>query len=302
MNSQREENLQAYLTFTSFFMSSRVRSTPSFYTLPEGKLQLQNVSQLNHTMDEEQILRKLGAVPAQLRLHQSTALLPYLLAHREDNQEIVSYHPLALNPELHQRPEGLAEVLYDIHQSHGDINSLVLDMPPAENSFNLKHFWVDLQEGGLQNISVPLPGCQTMMYTTVPREKASWYVTFILRQEWIQKLPHLLRMELAYKIHQGEQLRNLEEIKRTGHGYFKIEGASLSGLKYSARASYFNFPEKKAKEGLRLLPKGLVQREKYRYRQERFSGLDEVLAKLCEWIESPPEQVVQLIGDLEYVV
>src|SRR3989338_2043015 len=62
MNSQREENLQAYLTFTSFFMSSRVRSTPSFYTLPEGKLQLQNVSQLNHTMDEEQILRKLGAV------------------------------------------------------------------------------------------------------------------------------------------------------------------------------------------------------------------------------------------------
>lgn len=296
-----EENLQSYLAFTSFFRSSQVHSVPPFYTLPDGKLQLQNVPELTATMTEDKILRKLGAVPAQLRMHQSAALLPYLLVHREDTQKIVPYHPLTINPEVRRRPEGLAEVLYDLQQGKGDINSLVRDTPPVENSFNLKHFWVDLQEDGLQNTSTPLPGCQTTMYTTVPREKASWYVTFILRQQWIQKLPHLLRMELAYKIHPGNRRRDLEEIKITGHGYFKIEGASLSNLKFSARAAYFDFPEKRAKEGLILLPKGVVQREKYRYRRERFSGLDEVLAKLCEWMETPPEQVVQMVADLEYI-
>lgn len=302
MNPHTHDNLSHYLEFSSESIPWEVKSVPHFYTLPDGKIQLQHIRDLTHTMYHHQILRKLGGISAHLEMHQTQAQLPYLLAHRDDTQEIVAYNPLVINPDIERRREGLAEVLYDLQQGNTAIDSLVsTGIHPMDNSFNLHHFWVDLQEDGLHSSSSTVGGYQTTMYTTVPREKASWYVTFVLRHHYVQNQPHLLRMELAYKIHEGEHIRDLSDVKATGQGYFKIEGASLSNLTLRGRASYFDFPQKKAIDGIKMLPNGVVRRESNKHREMRFSTLDKVLEQLLNWVESPPEQVVQMVADLEYI-
>lgn len=302
MNPHTQENLSHYLKFSSESIPWEVKSVPHFYTLPEGKIQLQHLQKLSHAMNQNQILRKLGGVSSHLQMHQTEAQLPYLLAHRDDTEEIVAYNPLVINPDVERRKEGLAEVLYDLQRGITTIDSLAtLGKAPTEHSFNLHHFWVDLIEGGLQTLAPPAIGCRTTTYTTVPREKASWYVTFIVRHHFVQNLSHLIRMELAYKIHQSEHLRDINDAKSTGQGYFKIEGASLSNLTLRGRASYFDFPQKKAIEGIKILPNGVVRRESNKHREMRFSSFDRVLEQLLNWVESPPEQVVQKVADLEYI-
>lgn len=302
MNPHAHENLQQYLELNSESLPWEVKSVPHFYTLPDGKIQLQHARGLSHTMSQDQILRKLGGVSAHLQMHQTAAQLPYLLAHRDDTQEIVAYNPLTINPDVERRREGLAEVLYDLQQGTAAVDSLVSTrIHPIDNSFNLHYFWVDLQEDGLQTLTSSSIGYQTTIYTTVPREKASWYATFILRHHFVQNQPHVVRMELAYKIHQGEHLRNFNEVRVTGQGYFKIEGASISNLILNGKASYFDFPQKRSIEGMKLLPHGVVRRESNKHREMRFSSLDMVLEQLLNWVESPPEQVVQQIADLDYI-
>ena len=302
MDLHIEENLQPYLALNFESRPWEVKSAPHFYTLPDGKIQLQHIQGLSPAMNYDKILRKLGGVSAHLEMHQTAVQLPYLLAHRDDTREIIAYNPISINPDVEKRREGLAEVLYDLQHGDTAINSLVtLGKSPTDTSFNLHHFWVDLDQGGLQNPSPVAKGYQTTMYTTVPREKASWYVTFLVRHHCIPQQPHLIRMELAYKIHQGEHLRDLNHVKATGQGYFQIEGASLSHLKFNGRASYFDFAQKKTTQAMKLLPNGVVRREDNKHREARFSTLDVVLEQLFNWVESPPEQVAQQVADLDYI-